>query len=80
VSRQDPDIQIVDVDLEGDRRLLLRHQVAEGVRLEPRDAKRVLKHLANLWGYDVRLVEADEERTYATYDAGPDPAVPATGT
>ncbi len=26
VSRHDPDIQIVDVDLEGDRRLQLRHQ------------------------------------------------------
>ncbi|KAB0677209.1 SpoVR family protein [Aureimonas leprariae] len=74
VSRQDPDIQIVDVDLEGDRRLLIRHQVADGIRLEPRDARRVLKHLANLWGYEVRLVEADEDRTYATYDAAPEPA------
>ncbi|WP_152044729.1 SpoVR family protein [Aureimonas psammosilenae] len=71
VSRQDPDIQIVDVDLEGDRRLLLRHHVVDGVRLEPGDAKRVLQHLAELWGYDVRLVEADDTRTYATFDAEP---------
>ncbi|GGD97939.1 SpoVR family protein [Aureimonas endophytica] len=73
VSRQDPDIQIVDVDLEGDRRLLLRHQVADGVRLDAGDARRVLQHLADLWGYGVRLVEADEERTFATYDAIPNP-------
>lgn len=71
VSRQDPDIQVVDVDLAGDRRLLLRHHVTDGVRLESKDLARVLRHLADLWGYEVRLVEADEERTYATHDARP---------
>jgi stage V sporulation protein R len=59
VSRHDPDIQIVDVDLEGDRRLELRHQVVDGVILEEDDAERVLQHLANLWGYEVYLVETN---------------------
>ncbi|MEX6508108.1 SpoVR family protein [Jiella sp. M17.18] len=71
VSRQDPDIQVVDVNLAGDRRLLLRHHVVDGVTLDKADATKVLQHLANLWGYDVRLVEADDGATYATHDASP---------
>jgi stage V sporulation protein R len=59
VSRHDPDIQIIDVDLEGDRRLELRHQVVDDVTLEEDDAERVLQHLANLWGYEVYLVESN---------------------
>ncbi|MDX2259969.1 MAG: SpoVR family protein [Hyphomicrobiaceae bacterium] len=61
VARQDPDLQIVDVDLEGDRCLEVRHAVSKGRHLEERDAERVLEHVANLWGYPVRLVETDDE-------------------
>jgi spore cortex formation protein SpoVR/YcgB (stage V sporulation) len=62
VARREPDIQIVDVDLSGDRALLLQHRVLEGVLLEENDANAVLQHLADLWGYEVRLVEIDEAR------------------
>jgi spore cortex formation protein SpoVR/YcgB (stage V sporulation) len=72
VARQDPDVQIVDVDLAGDRRLMLRHAVVDGVVLDPRDAAMVLRHLANLWGYEVRLVEEDGSgRVLATHEAVP---------
>ena len=50
---------MVDVDLAGDRRLILRHDVLKGALLNETDAKRVLQHLADLWGYDVSLVEVD---------------------
>jgi stage V sporulation protein R len=55
----DPNIEIVDVDLAGDRRLLLRHVVVDGALLQERDAKLVLQHLATLWSYDVSLQEVD---------------------
>jgi len=71
VAGRDPDIQVVDVDLAGDRRLQLRHHVVDGVPLEEHDARRVLQHLADLWGYEVRLVEADEGTVYAEHAAGP---------
>ncbi len=71
VARRDPDIQVVDVDLAGDRRLELRHNVMDGVTLEERDADRVLQYLADLWGYEVRLVEADDDRIYAEHNAEP---------
>lgn len=71
VARRDADIQIVDVDLAGDRRLELRHSVVDGVTLEEKDADRVLQHLADLWGYQVRLVEADDEKPYAEHKSEP---------
>ncbi|MEH2512273.1 stage V sporulation protein R [Nitrobacteraceae bacterium AZCC 1564] len=55
----DANIEVVDVDLAGDRRLILRHTVVNGALLNEVDAKRVLQHLANLWSYDVSLREVD---------------------
>lgn len=55
MSRQEPDIQIIDVDLKGDRELVLRHQVQDGVPLVDAECDRVLDHVRHLWGYGVRL-------------------------
>jgi len=55
----DANIEVIDVDLAGDRRLMLRHAVIKGARLNETDARRVLQHLADLWSYDVSLVEVD---------------------
>jgi stage V sporulation protein R len=55
----DANIEVVDVDLAGDRRLMLRHAVIKGAQLNEADARRVLQHLADLWTYDVSLVEVD---------------------
>jgi spore cortex formation protein SpoVR/YcgB (stage V sporulation) len=59
VSYSTPDIQVVDVDLSGDRRLILHHTVLNRMLLEERDARLVLQHIADLWGYDVLLKEVD---------------------
>ncbi|MBX4896717.1 SpoVR family protein [Rhizobium bangladeshense] len=61
----DPAIDIVDVDLAGDRRLLLQHIVKNGCYLQESDTKLVLQHLADLWGYDVLLQEIDGSNTVA---------------
>jgi stage V sporulation protein R len=59
----DPNIEVVDVDLAGDRRLILHHTVVKGAQLNETDAKRVLQHLADLWSYDVSLSEIDATGT-----------------
>lgn len=59
LSRIEPDIQVVDVDLAGDRKLILEHRVTDGITLDRQDAVAVLRHLANLWGYPVKLYEVD---------------------
>ena len=49
----------MDVNLAGDRRLILQHSILNGVRLDERGTREVLQHLADLWGYDVSLREVD---------------------
>lgn len=65
----DLDIQVVDADLRGDRTLHLQHKVRNGVTLANNTRDEVLKHVRQLWGYDVALtgVDADDGRTlYST--------------
>ena len=50
---------MVDVDLAGDRRLVLEHRVHSDRLLEEQEARQVLRHLASLWSYDVLLRELD---------------------
>ena len=59
VSWTTPDIQVVDVNLATDRRLIVHHRALNRVLLEEKDARLVLQHLADLWGYDVVLKEGD---------------------
>jgi stage V sporulation protein R len=59
VGRQFPDIQVVDVDLSGSRKLIMHHRVVSGRLLDISTVSLVLKHIANIWGYDVLLEEID---------------------
>jgi stage V sporulation protein R len=59
LARREPDIQVIDVDLAGDRCLVLAHTVYNGVLLEDKSCRSVLSHVATLWGYNVRLLERD---------------------
>jgi stage V sporulation protein R len=69
----DADVQVVDVDLAGDRRLMLQHRTRHGRVLEKRDAEATLAQVAALWGYEVKLeeVEADTGVVLATHTARP---------
>jgi len=72
LSRREPDIQVVDVDLTGDRCLVLAHYVHDGVLLEEKSCRSVLRHTALLWGYSVKLleIEAATDKVLKTYEAG----------
>ncbi len=59
VSTRDPDLQIVEADLTGSRRLQIVHRVRDGVLLDKSGCERVLMHVARLWGYRVKLNEVD---------------------
>ncbi|BBN82037.1 SpoVR family protein [Pseudoalteromonas sp. A25] len=59
LSNNEPNIQIYDVDVRGDRSLTLRYVPHNNIPLA--DSKNeVLKHLYRLWGFDVRLEQLDE--------------------
>jgi stage V sporulation protein R len=59
ISRNDPNVEVVGVDFEGDRKLIVHHNVVEGRQLSSGACAKVVQHLADLWGYDVILKEVD---------------------
>lgn len=54
----EPDIQVMSVDIEGDRSLILQHQQANNVPLGSH-ADEVLRHLYSLWKFPVILESVD---------------------
>ncbi|HVC51487.1 MAG TPA: SpoVR family protein [Stellaceae bacterium] len=71
LSRREPDIQVVDVDLTGDRCLVLAHYAHDGVLLEDKTCRAVLRYTSSLWGYTVKLLEIDAttDKVLKTYEA-----------
>ena len=57
VGAGEPDIEVADVDLLGNRELKLRHNVRNGVKLGEAGREATLRHIRRLWGYDVTLTE-----------------------
>jgi stage V sporulation protein R len=77
ISWVSPDIQVVDVNLAGDRRLILHHRALNRILLEERDARLVMQHLADMWGYDVLLKEIDPgtDAVLKEHSASPRPGI-----
>lgn len=75
LTRQEPEIDVTHADLAGNRRLVLTHKVRDRKLLDKEDCNRTLRHVANLWGYRVRLIEVDNDsgKTLAEYDSVPMP-------
>lgn len=59
VASLDLDIQVTNVDLHGNRSMILTHSMTNGMTLEERQADLVLSHIERLWGYDVTLNSID---------------------
>lgn len=67
VSKQEPDIQVWEVSLRGDRSITLRHSQRDRIPLDEDDAKEVLKHMHRLWHFDVRLESLRDEEVHRVY-------------
>jgi len=68
----EPNIQVVDLDLRGNRELCLEHTVHDGIALAEKSRDGVLKHIRRLWGYEVSLRGVDNltgETVYETSTA-----------
>jgi spore cortex formation protein SpoVR/YcgB (stage V sporulation) len=55
LSMNEPNIQVFDVNIRGDRSLTLRHTQHNQRPLEPENAREVLRHIHRLWKFDVHL-------------------------
>lgn len=58
LGMREPNIQVWNVNLRGDRCLTLRHTQYQGRPLAD-DALEVLKHVARLWGFGVQIESVD---------------------
>ncbi|MEC5396782.1 SpoVR family protein [Uliginosibacterium sp. H1] len=62
LGSREPYIQVWDVDLRGDRSLTLRHQAYKR-RPMGEATEEMLRHVARLWGFNVRMETVDDEGT-----------------
>jgi stage V sporulation protein R len=67
LSQREPNIQIVNVDVTGDRSLTLHHYRHSNIPLTEATTE-VLKHLRTLWGFDIYMHSVNEEgKTIKSY-------------
>jgi len=62
------DIQVVDVDLLGQRHLRLQHKVRDGIVLDGGSCDATLRHIQRLWGYEVSLQGIDAQTGASVYE------------
>lgn len=55
LSNREPNIQVFNVDVRGDRSLTLHHTRHKRMPLEEKSAEEVIKHVHRLWGFDIKL-------------------------
>ena len=65
LGSREPNIQVYNVDIKGDRSLTLRHTQFNRKPLH-QSANEVLKHLARLWGFTVRIDTVSEDGSKET--------------
>ncbi len=66
LSAREPDIQVFEVDVTGDRSLTLHHQRQNKVPLSE-STEEVMKHLYRLWKFDVHLYSYHGDEIQASY-------------
>ena len=74
LGNREPNIQVYDVDVRGDRSLTLRHYLHQNRPLDRDSTHELLKHLHRLWGFDVKLDSVDQDNivqyTFITKNTG----------
>jgi spore cortex formation protein SpoVR/YcgB (stage V sporulation) len=79
LSVREPDLQVVDVDLRGNRQLYIAHTQHDGIRLDKSEAELTLGYIGQLWGYGVTLQAVDNDSGEILHEAHytPDDLAPA---
>lgn len=61
LGNREPNIQVYNVDIRGDRSLTLRHYMHNNQPLDEKSCTEILKHIHRLWGFEVRLESVDND-------------------
>jgi stage V sporulation protein R len=70
LGNREPNIQIYEVDVRGDRSLTLQHQQFNRQPLDE-SSQEVLKHIHRLWGFDVHLQSMSDNVVVQRFDCPP---------
>ncbi len=71
LGNMQPNIQVWNVDIRGDRSLTLRHDMYQGRPLDRQSALEVLRHLHQLWGFTVRIECVADGKKVTEYSIPP---------
>lgn len=66
LGNREPNIQIVDIDMRGDRAMYLEH-IQHNRRPLDENTQEVLRHLHQLWGFDVHLQSLQDGEVTASF-------------
>lgn len=66
VNNHIPYMNVVEVDVWGDRRMVIEHHSSKRQQLEDRDVYKTLEHLSYLWGYSVEVRSIDSAGNFIT--------------
>lgn len=67
LSEQEPNIQVHKVDLRGDRSITLHHIQRDRIPLAKDTTNEVMKHLHNLWNFDVHVESIQDGKSIAKF-------------
>ncbi len=70
---KEPNIQVYNVNIRGDRSMHLRHMQHNRKPLDD-NTDEVLKHLHKLWGFDIHLESVQGDTVTASYHCPPEPS------
>lgn len=70
LGNREPNIQIYEVDVRGDRSLTLQHQQFNRQPLHE-SSQEVLKHIHRLWGFDIHLHSVCDDEVVQTFHCPP---------
>ncbi|MCW8194467.1 SpoVR family protein [Proteobacteria bacterium 005FR1] len=71
LGNREPNIQVFSVDLRGDRSLTLHHNQYSRKPLAEESTEEVLKHLHQLWGFDVHLHSLQDDVVRQSFHCPP---------
>lgn len=74
LGNREPNIQVYNVDVRGDRSLTLHHSRFNRNPLEPENTEEVLKHIHRLWGFDIHLHSVENGKTKQSFSCPPSQA------
>jgi len=54
-----PNLEVIEVDIYGDRQLTIKHDAYNEVLLNDQSVKSTIAHIANIWGFNIEIISIE---------------------